>query len=144
MGVGFRIFLVSEDDSINRIAVKTFSDFYLRQKPTLPQFSNTTITVAVVVCALKGRVPTEIIKLDCMRVKVGPDGAQDEESHRDETRLIAWRLSGPSFDDDSAELSDRAVVNATDKFNARRWAQLNPDLSGPALKGILDTLFGRS
>ncbi|WP_332848140.1 hypothetical protein [Massilia sp. S19_KUP03_FR1] len=144
MGVGFRIFLVGEDDSINRLSVKSFSDFYLRQKPTLPKFSNSTITVAVAICALDGRVPTEIIKLDCMRVKVGADGAQDEESYKAETRLMAWQLSAPSHNSDSAKLSDSSVVNAEDRFDARRWAQLHPKLSGPALKRILQALFGRS
>jgi hypothetical protein len=142
MNVRFRIFWVGDDDSIRRIAVQSFNDFYLKQKPALPQFSNTTITVASVACKFKGRMATEIVKIDCMRVKVGPDGSLDEDSYRDTLRLIGRQISGPSAKTGPGGQGVCSLVDAADKFDERRWAQLHPELSGPALKQILQALFG--
>jgi hypothetical protein len=142
MNVGYRIFLIGDDDSTTRIAVKSFSDFYLRQKPALPQFHDTTIKVAIVICKLEQRIPIEILKIDCMRVKVGPDGSMDEDSYSDTLQLIGRRLGGPSHKARSEGQGKNSVVDAAEKFDERRWAQLHPELSGPALKQILQSLFG--
>lgn len=141
MNMGYRFFVVRDDNSIIQISQRSFNDFYLKHKPTLQRFSGSTINVATVIYTLEDRKPKQIIRIDYMRVKVDSDGALDQKQIDDSFRLVANRvgkfIGGKPPADNSGQ-----IVNAIEKFDERRWSQLHPQLPGPAHKRILEILFG--
>jgi hypothetical protein len=141
MNLGYRVYVVSDDNSIIQISQRTFNDFYQKNKPSLQRFSGSTIKVATVIYTLEDRKPKQIIRIDYMRVKVDSDGAHDQEQIDDSFRLIANRI-GKILGEESQVKYSGQVVNAIEKFDERRWSQLHPQLPGPAHKRILESLFG--
>ena len=141
MNLGYRFFVVSNDNSIIQISQRSFNDFYQKHKPSLNRFSGCTINVATVVYTLENRKPKQIVRIDYMRIKVDIEGALDQEQINDSFRLVANRVGRLLGEKPPASESDR-VVNAIEKFDERRWTQLHPQLPGPAHKRILEILFG--
>ena len=141
MNLGYRLFVVADDHSIIPISQQSFNDFYFKHKPSLQQFSGTTINVATVIYTLENRKPEQIIRIDYMRVKVDSDGARDQAQIDDSFPLVANRV-GKLLGQEPPGSDSGSVVNAIEKFDERRWSQLHPQLPGPALKRILQTLFG--
>ena len=90
---------------------------------------------------LEDRKPNQIIRIDYMRIRVDCDGARDQTQIDENFRLIAHRV-GKMLGEPSSIEHDKQVVNAIEKFDERRWSQLHPELPSPALKRILDGLFG--
>jgi hypothetical protein len=141
MNLGYRFFVVGDDNSIIQISQRIFNDFYLKYKPSLQRFSGCTINVATVIYTLENRMPKQIVRIDYMRIKVDNDGALDQEQNSDSFRLVANRVG--KFLSEKPLVSDSGrVVNAIERFDERRWSQLHPQLPGPAHKRILEILFG--
>jgi hypothetical protein len=141
MNLGYRFFVVGDDNSIIQISQRAFNDFYLKHKPSLQRFSGSAINVATVIYTLEDRKPKQIFRIDYMRVKVDSDGALDQEHIDDSFRLVANRV-GKILGEEPAVNNSGQVVNAIEKFDERRWSQLHPQLPGPAHKRILEILFG--
>ncbi|MDP1613323.1 MAG: hypothetical protein Q8M11_19875 [Sulfuritalea sp.] len=141
MNIGYRVFVVDENNEIIPISQRSFNDFHMKDKPSLPRFAGRTISVAIVLYTLENRKPNQIFRIDFMRMKVGDDGAPDQEHSFDRLRLVANRVETP-FAEEPPVKNPGPVVNAIEKFDERRWSQLHPQLPGPALKRILKILFG--
>lgn len=141
MSIGYGVFVVDENNEIIQISQQSFNDFHMRDKPSLQRFAGRTISVAIVLYTLENRKPSQILRIDFMRMKVGDDGAPDQEQSFDRLRLAANRI-GKLFAEESPVKNAGPVVNAIEKFDERRWSQLHPQLPGPALKRILKILFG--
>lgn len=141
MSIGYRVFVVDENNEIIQISQQSFNDFHMRDKPSLQRFAGRTISVAIVLYTLENRKPSQILRIDFMRMKVGDDGAPDQEHSFDRLRLAANRV-GKFFAEEPPVKNTGPVVNAIEKFDERRWSQLHPQLPGPALKRILKILFG--
>jgi hypothetical protein len=143
MNLGYRYFAVREDDSIVHLSRRAFDDFYLRHRSSLLRFSGSILTIATVIYATENRRPKQIVRIECMRVKVDETGALDQDHIETTARLLANRIDkiigGVTVDEGAG-----SVVNALEKFDERRWAHLHPSLSGPAYKRILESLFGRN
>lgn len=143
MNIGYRVFVVDENNGIIQISQRSFNDFHMRDKPSLQRFAGRTISVAIALYTLENRKPNQIVRIDFMRMKVGDDGAPDQEHSFDRLRLAANRV-GKLFAEEPPATNTRPVINAIEKFDERRWSQLHPQLPGPALKRILKILFGTS
>ena len=141
MNLGFRFFVVGDDNSIIRISQRSYADFYMRHKPSLQRFAGSTINVATVIYTLEDRKPKHIIRIDHVRVRVDSEGAPDRAQVDESLRLIGNRVGKLLGSEPPAE-SPGNVVSAIHQFDERRWAQLHPELPGPALKRILEILFG--
>ena len=141
MNIGYRVFVVEESNKIVHISQQSFNDFYLREKPSLQQFSGRTINVAIVIYTLENRKPKQIVRIDFMRLKINDDGALDQEQLFDSLRLAANRIGKP-FSEEPPVNKVGPLVDALEKFDQRRWSQNHPKLPGPAHKRILDILFG--
>ncbi len=142
MSFGYRIFVVGDDNSIVQISQRSFNDFYIRQKPSLPRFSGRVINVATVIYTLENKKPKQIFRIEYVRVKVDTDGARDREEVDDSIRLLGHRIEKVLGGKPAPSNSSEQVVNAIEKFDERRWSQLHPKLPGPAHKRILETIFG--
>ena len=133
---------IVEGDEVTRISQKTYDAFYSQNEAVLPEYAGRTIMVAVVLDALENRKPKHIVKIDTQRVRVRPDGSI-EQGHLSETLHLAVRRIETDYPvSPELEVAAPGVVDATAMFDERRWKQLHPELRGPALKGILNALFG--
>jgi len=141
MSFGYRIFVVGDDNSIIQISQRSFNDFYQKCEPTLQRFSGSVINVATIVYTLEGRKPKQIFRIDYARVKVDSNGARDQEHVDGSFRLVANRVD-KILGGKPLGINSGPVVNAIEKFDERRWSQLHPQLPGPALKRILEIVFG--
>ena len=141
MNLGHRVFVV-EDDAIVRLSQKAFDTFYQRGNGALPQYAGRTILVVVAIYELENRKPKRVIRLDTQRARVELDGSIDKEHQFEGLRLAMNRLEllAPTHSEAKPEASK--IVDARALFDDRRWKQLHPELSGPALKKILSDLFG--
>jgi hypothetical protein len=143
MNLGYRHFIVREDHSIVHLSRRAFDDFYFGRRSSLPRYSGSVLTIATVIYATENRKPKQIVRIECTRVKVDSSGGLDEDHIDTTTRLLADRINkfigGPRAVEESG-----SVINALEKFDERRWANLHPPLSGPAYKRIYESLFGRS
>jgi predicted aconitase len=92
MNLGYRFFVVADDNSIIQISQRSFNDFYLKHRPSLQRFSGSVINVATVIYTLENRKPEQIVRIDYMRVKVDSDGALDQAQIDDTFRLVANRV----------------------------------------------------
>ena len=129
MNIGYRVFVVNEDNAIIQISQRSFNDFYTRHRPSLPRFSGCTITVAMVFYTLDNRKPRQIVRIDSIRIKVNGEGALDEEQYFENLRLVASRI-GKIIAEEMPVKESGTVVDAVEKFDERRWSRLHPRLSG--------------
>ncbi|MBN8455857.1 hypothetical protein [Accumulibacter sp.] len=141
LNLGFRFFVVGDDNSISRISQRSYTDFYMKRKPSLQRFAGSTINVATVIYTLENRKPKQIVRIDHVRVRVDSEGAPDQAQKDENLRLIANHVGKLLGDEEPVETAGN-VVSAVRQFDERHWAQLHPQLPGPALKRILEILFG--
>jgi hypothetical protein len=139
LSLSYRVFIV-EGHTVRQISQTSFRDFYFRKKACLPQYSDRIIEIAVAICSMDGRKPKQVIRIDTCRVGVTKDGRLDPQHYLETLRAT---LSQIELQDSWKRTAKRgSVIDAESQFNARRWKQLHPELSGPALKSILKKLFG--
>lgn len=138
MSIGYRVFIVHSDDSVEHISQKAFEGFFSRNEPSLKKFAGSNIHIAMALYTLKERKPDQVIRIDNMRLTVNTDGSLDEDRSSDALRLAMNRV----YPAEERAESMAPVIDATAKFDERRWEQYNPKLSGPAHKKILERLFG--
>ena len=137
--LGHRIFVIEEDNSIKSISQKSFGDFYLQQKPSLPQFAGRAIVVAIVMYKLENRKPKEIFRIDTLRVRVDQDGSYNQEDSERHSKLIVGRID--RFYGPETSASSGSVIDAKAKFESKQWDHLHPEIPGPAYQRILEALF---
>lgn len=141
MSIGYRIFVVHDDQTIEPLSQKAFDAFYLRKEPALQRFANEAINLAMVFYELRDGKPDQIFRIDTKRIHVTADGSLDQHRSNDAIRLSLNRAGWGSLSDAGAKARG-PVIDATARFDERRWAQYYPELSGPALGRILKALFG--
>lgn len=141
MSTGYRIFVVHDDQTIEKLSQKSFNAFYFRNEPALTTFANKAINLAIVFYKLKGRKPEQIYRVDTQRLHVTADGSLDQERSI-EAMVLSLNRAGWGASSRSETKAQGPVIDATARFNEKRWAQYYPQLSGPALGRILQALFG--
>lgn len=140
MSISYRIFVVHDGQTIEPLSQASFDAFWLRGEPSLVRFADRAINLAMVICALKDRKPDRIVRIDTQRVHVTADGSMDQERTNEAIHLALNRAGKPSASNAPARVTG-PVIDATAKFNERRWAKYHPQLSGTALGRIHRALF---
>jgi len=88
MGISLRIFLVNDDDSIQRLALARYDRLLERDpKERLPQFAGKRIRYALVVVDLVNREPVEILRIQYSYLSFDPAGRIDPAYVEEEARL---------------------------------------------------------
>ena len=96
MGISLRIFLVNDDDSIQRLALARYDRLLERDpKERLPQFAGKRIRYALVVVDLVNREPVEILRIQYSYLSFDPAGRIDPAYVKEEARL-AFDVLPPS------------------------------------------------
>ena len=150
MGLGYRVFFV-QDEHVQRIAQKRFNSLYLKKTEPLTQYANKTVISVLAMYELVDRKPDTIVRIDTQKIRFNADGFVDEAYEDEGRRLVASKMddvfsgllqiSGKDKLNENKN-ADESVVDASKRFDDRRWKQRHPELSGPVLKKILNGIFG--
>lgn len=138
MRLSYRVFVV-DGNSVSRLSQRAFQAFFFRGEDALPQYAGQTKQFAIVMYSIEGRKPKKIDRIACQRLRIGDRGEIDESHLMRGIQLSTER--GPLGFVRTAGLLGENVVDATPRMKEKAWRYLHPELSGPALKQILDDLF---
>ena len=117
MGIGLRIFLVNDDDSIQRLSVARYERL-LRGDPreSLPQFAGRRVRYGLVALDVVNRKPVDVIHLDygilCFDSKGHIDAAEQEKE---------WRLGAELMPPLLKENHPRQLIGASQRFAKKRY-----------------------
>lgn len=136
MSIGSRHFILVGDDAV-KISQRVTRDFYFNRKSVLKEYAGQIIDIANVYLSLENRLPKEIIKIDCMRLKVAKNGALDKIYYGEHLAYMANKISGKP-----KVISSGSLVNASAVFNHKKLKnKYERDLSQLHLKKILKIVF---
>jgi len=151
MGLGYRVFFIQGDD-VNRVSQKAFGSLHLKNNKSMLKYSSQTVLSALVFYELEDRKPKQIVRIDTQKIRFNSDGTLDDCYEQEGLMLVAGRVdklleetlhhnNQKSRRDGSA--ANDSVIDATDRFDERRWKQRHPELPGPTMKVILESVFGK-
>ncbi|MBW1692297.1 MAG: hypothetical protein JRI71_14490 [Deltaproteobacteria bacterium] len=117
MGIGLRIFLVNDDDSIQRLAVARYERL-LKGDPreSLPQYANKRVRYASVALDLVNRKPVEVLYLHYGILWFDGKGRIDIEEQEKE-----WRLGVELMPSLLPENQARRLIDARHRFARKRY-----------------------
>ncbi len=116
MGLGLRLYIVNDDDSLVRIPWARYEGMLKRDpKERLPQYAGQRVRCVEVVLELENREPIAIIRIDYFLLKFDARGRVDATEQKREMMLALDLLSLPNFPDEP-----RKVIKASHRFAKRR------------------------
>jgi hypothetical protein len=117
MGIGLRIFLVNDDDSIQRLSVAKYERL-LRGDPreSIPQYAGRRVRYALVAIDLVNRKPVDVIYLHYGILCFDVEGRIDEVAQEKEWRL-GVELMAPLL----PENHPRQLIDARHRFARKRY-----------------------
>ena len=136
MGLGMRIFIVKDDDSLERLAFEKYNRLLQRDpNERLLQYADKRVRCAVIVVESKNRKPIEILKSQFAYMQFDSDGML-EMGGESETRL-AMDMVEPLITE-----KNQQVVDAKHKFARKRYAreyrwEPSPEIEAAIRKVIL-------
>jgi hypothetical protein len=118
MGIGLRVFLIHDDDSIIHLSVERYNRVLHRDpKELLPQYAGRRVRCAIAVLEVIDRKPKRIRELECSFLQFDSEGRLDNEEMEREARY-AMDLLPPL-----AESEESPIVDARYLFAQRRLQQ---------------------
>ncbi len=141
MGVGLRIFLINDDDSLQRLAVARY-DRLLRRNPEerLPQYADKRVRYALVAYEVENRKPVEILKIEYNYLSLDSEGRIDAVEE-EKTRRMAVDLFPPVL----PEEQPRQVIDAKHLFAKKRYDAKYRWTPSPELEtAIVRAIFGKN
>ena len=139
MGVGIRIFLVDDDDSIERFPATRFERL-IHQDPReiLPQYSGRRVRFVETALELYQRKPLQILRFLPFVLSFDSEGRLDQSEHEKEQRLISEMISFPLRNRDSGN-----VIEAQHRFAKKHLDHRYRWTPGPEIeKAIMKAIFG--
>ena len=117
MGLSIRIFVVREDDSIERLSLARYERLLdLNPKERLPKFAGKRVRYALVVVDLVNRRPVEILKTEYSYLLLDSQGRLDLAEQKKEVKLAVDAMPLLlSFRDEAP------VVDARHRFAKKRY-----------------------
>lgn len=141
MGIGLRIFLVNDDDSLERLAVARY-DRLLRRDPEecLPQYAGKRVRYALVAYKVENRKPVEILRIEYSYLSLDSDGRIDA-AEQEREMVLAVDLFPPVL----PEKEPRQVIDAKHRFARKRYdAKYRWTPSRELEAAILNAVFGKN
>src|SRR3990172_9474483 len=118
MGLGMRIFIVKDDDSLESLPFGSYNRLIRHDaNERLPQYSGKRVKCAVIVVETINRKPIEVLKSQFSYLLFDSDGRLQAERDESEARL-AMDMLEPVITDE-----DKQVVDARHKFARKRYAR---------------------
>ena len=116
MGLGTRIFIIGDNDSMTRMPVKRFNRL-IRRDPAerFQEYAGKRLRYALIVIESENRKPAEVLKAQYSYLAFDPEGRLRENEREKVTRL-SMELVEPLSGDQT-----ETVINARHKFAGRRF-----------------------
>jgi len=141
MGIGLRIFLVNDDDSLERLAVARY-DRLVRCDPEecLPQYAGKRVRYALVAYEVENRKPVEILKIEYNYLSLDSEGRIDA-GEEEKARRLAVDLFPPVL----PQKEPRQVIDAKHLFAKKRYDNEYRWTPSPELEAaIVNAVFGKN
>jgi hypothetical protein len=112
MGLGTRIFIVNDDDTLKRMPLKRFHRLFGRDpEEKFVEYAGKRIRYVLVVLELKNRKPVEILKIQYSYLSFDSQGRLREDDREKAARLSVEMIKPLPSEQDSFD-----VINARHKF----------------------------
>ena len=135
MGLSVRIFIVGDDDSIQRLAWAHYERLLEKDpKECLPQYANMRIRYALVVVELYNRRPVQILKFQYSFLTFDDKGRLDPDESEREARL-AFDVLGP-IDTSSGNVIDAGHIFAKKRFRDKYTWTPSPEIDAVIMNKI--------
>ena len=123
MGIGSRVFLINDDDSLHRLPVKRYERLFNGEPgEQLPQHAGKRVRCAAVYLEVKERRPQSIIRIDYNFLVFDAEGRIDKSEQEKELRLV-FEFTSP-FSGISEKESSAKIVDARSQFAKKRYEQI--------------------
>ena len=139
MGLGLRIFIVNDDNSLKRLSLKKYERLMKRDPDiSFPQYAGKRVRYAEVTIEFKNRKPAEILRLEYFIMHFDSKGRIDG-TVRDDVMSLGVNLAPPiHFETDSV------VIDAQHRFAKKRFDHQfrwkpTPEIEMAILKAIFKT-----
>ena len=139
MGIGLRIFLVHDDDSIQRLSLACYERLLRRDpKERLPRYAGKRVRYALVVLELANRKPVEIMGIQYSLLNFDSEGRIDVAEQEREAR-VALEVLPPL----SKERQSSHLIDAQHKFAKKRYSNAYTWTPRPEIEtAIVEAIFG--
>jgi len=141
MGLGSRIFIVNDDQSIEKLSMARFERLF-RQDPDecLLKYVGKRVKYAHVVVELENRKPVSVVMIQYSYLSFDADGIIDQSSMEKEMHLGMQMMEPITLD-----LKSTNVVDAEHRFAKKRFSDLYLWQPSPDVKdAILKAAFGKN
>jgi hypothetical protein len=142
MGISLRLFIVNDDDSLQRIAVAKYERLLDRDpKGRLPQYAGKRMRYALVFVDLKNRRPVEIFRIQYSYLYFDSEGLIEADQIETETKLAYEAYEAiPSL---LPNEHSKPVIDARQKFAKRKFDHLyqwapTPDIEAAIINEIFE------
>ena len=139
MGVGLRIFIVNDDNSLERLALRKYERLMKRDPDiSFPQYAGKRVRYAEVAIEFENRKPVEILRMEYFIMHFDSKGRIDSTA-RDDARKLGVNLIPPiNFE------TDPVVIDAQHHFAKKRFDHQfrwkpTPEIEMTILKAIFKT-----
>ena len=139
MGLGYRVFIVNDDDTLQRIPFAKYERLYREDsQEQLLQYAGQRVRCALVILLVEEREPQSIAFIDCHRIPFNAEGRVDLKEVENHARSI-----GGFLDLRIKERKRDKIIDAHSVFARKRYEQeikwsLTPELE----QAIEEAIFG--
>ena len=141
MSIGYRVFVINPDDTLEQFSHKTYDRFFLEGEPAMPQYAGRRIDIATVLYETKNRRPHRLINIYLDRHTVNDDGSLDESEKRRGMRGAVDRIFSKATPAPRSTPATSTVIQATDLFELRREAHQRAALTPELHNKIVEAIF---
>jgi len=140
MGIGSRVFLIKDDDSLERLSLSRYERL-LRNDPAecFPQYAGKRMRYVLVVLEMRHRKPVAIHRIECSFLRFDSEGRLDIKE-RERAARMAVELFPPLPDEEQPP----QLIDARHRFARKRYA--NEYLWRPSAEiqtAIFEAIFGK-
>ena len=138
MGISLRLFIVNDDNSLQRIALAKYERLLDRDpRGRLPQYAGKRMRYALVFVDLEERQPVEILRIQYSYLYFDSEGLIEADQIEKETKL-AFETMSSLLPKEYGE----PVIDARQKFAKRRFDHLYQWAPTPEIEAvIIDEIF---
>lgn len=141
MGIGLRVFLVNDDDSLQRLSLARYERLHRRDpEERLPKYAGSRVRYALVMLEVADRKPLEILRIQYSFLLFDSEGRIDESKRGREAKLAMEML--PSLAQKQARPH---VIDARHRFAKKRFDDEYKWTPTPEIEAaIVEALFRKN
>jgi hypothetical protein len=139
MGLGTRIFIVNDDDTLKRMPMKRYHRLFRRDpEERVLEYSGNRIRYVLVVLELKNRKPVEILKIQYSYLAFDQKGRLRESEREKATRLSIDMIKPSPPEHELNHIIDARYKFAKKRFDREYRMEASPEIE----KAIFKEIFG--